>query len=282
MKQNYAVIGHPIGHTMSPFIHYELFKIQGLQVEYSVFDIEPSNLKNSLKTSLSELNGFNVTIPHKEAIIPFIDNIHPSAAKYNAVNCVLKKDGKLYGYSTDAFGFTKALENQNVKLEGKVLVLGAGGAARTLAREAADKGCEITIAARQSGMQRASLLKEWLSEKTKATVTVTQIDNINGNFNLLINATPVGMYPNPDAMPVSEETLCKCESVFDAIYNPQETQLIASAKAHGLKVVGGMDMLVWQAVKAHEYWYGATFDENDIDDVIERANREMTRIFYEK
>ena len=114
MKMNFAVIGHPIGHTMSPFIHKKLFEMQGKNVEYSVFDISPECLNEQFSSTLKLLNGFNVTIPHKETIIPLIDEVDESALKYSAVNCVLCRDGKTYGCSTDAFGFTKALETAGV------------------------------------------------------------------------------------------------------------------------------------------------------------------------
>lgn len=279
--KKFAVIGHPIGHTMSPFIHNSLFKLQGKGVEYSVFDIAPENLEKEMNGVLGSLNGFNVTIPHKEAIIPFLDTVDASALKYNAVNCVLRKNGKTYGCSTDAYGFTKALKTNNVPLTGNVLVLGSGGAARTLAREVSDAGCNVTIAVRQSGLKKAENLQNWLSE-SGGKANVCTLDAINGKFDLVINATPVGMYPNVDAMPISEQQLSNCKAVFDAVYNPENTLLLKTAKGLGIKTVGGMAMLVWQAVKAHEFWYGAEFKTADIENIIEMANREMERIFYEK
>ena len=281
MTQKFAVIGHPIGHTMSPFIHKKLFALQGKDVEYLTLDVSPEDLKDAVSGILSTLDGFNVTIPHKETILPFVDEVHQSAAKYNAVNCVLNRGGKVLGWSTDAFGFVKAMESSGVALLGKVLVLGSGGAARTVAREVCDHGCKVTIAVRPDGLSKAESLKVWLKENG-GTASVCTFEEISGEFDLLVNATPVGMYPNTDAMPITTQQLKGCKAVFDAVYNPENTMLLKTAKILGIKTVGGMAMLVWQAVKAHEHWYGATFDTADIEMLISSANHEMERIFDEK
>ena len=281
MLQKFAVIGHPIGHTMSPFIHNSLFAINGVEVEYQTLDISPEKLSDEIGGILAPLTGFNVTIPHKENIIPLLDYIDDSAKKYNAVNCVKNDNGKLYGCSTDAFGFTEALKASDVPLSGNVLILGSGGAARTLAREASDSGCNLTIAVRETDIKKANKLKIWL-EENGGKVDVIRLEEINGEYDLCINATPVGMYPNTGVMAITKEQLSHCKAVFDAVYNPKRTKLIETAEDLGIKAVGGMAMLVWQAVKAHEFWYGATFETERIEKIIEAANREMEHIFYEK
>lgn len=281
MMDRFAVIGHPIGHTMSPFIHKRLFECSKINAEYSALDIFPDQLASNTKNQLLKLSGFNVTIPHKEAIIPLLYEIDDSAKKYNAVNCVKCKNGKLYGCSTDAFGFTAALTANNVSLSGDVLILGSGGAARTIAREAADHGCTVTIAVRESDIQKANELKDWLC-KNGGRANTTLIKDINGKFDLCVNATPVGMYPNVNACPIGEEILKNCSAAFDAVYNPRETEFLKLAKKLQLKAIGGMTMLVWQAVKAHEFWYNAKFEIADVQKIIDEANAEMEHIFYEK
>lgn len=281
MKQNFSVIGHPIGHSMSPYIHKRLFELSGIDAEYCTLDIAPENLKTSIR-QLSSLNGFNVTIPHKETIIPLLDGIDASAQTYNAVNCVKNDNGKLYGCSTDAYGFSKALSAEGVKLCGKILVLGCGGAAKTIAREAVSYGCEITIAALESDLPKAAQLCAAL-EVVGAKAQCVELSKVDGEFDLLVNATPCGMYPKVDAMAdVNIDCLKKCHAVFDAVYNPAETLLIKTAKQYGIKTVGGMAMLVWQAVKAHEFWYGGTFQNEEIKQIIKDADKEMMRMFYEK
>lgn len=279
--EKYAVIGHPIGHTMSPYIHKELFELKGIKAEYSALDIEQTALANNVKYVMAGLKGFNVTIPHKEQIIPLLDYIDESAAKYNAVNCVKSDGSKLYGCSTDAYGFIKALESGNVDLNGNVLILGAGGAARTLAREATDKGCSVTLAVRDPDSEKVLSLKNWLNQNG-GQAKIMALDNVSGKFNLCINATPVGMYPKTGLSPVGADVLKNCSSVFDAVYNPRETEFLKIAKELGLKAVGGMAMLVWQAVKAHEFWYGGKFEPSEVEKIIDAANEEMERMFYAK
>ena len=281
MTLKFAVIGHPIGHTMSPFIHKKLFALKGINVEYSTLDIPPESLEKEMTETLSKLDGYNVTIPHKQLILPFLSHIDDTAKKYNAVNCVLKTNKETHGFSTDAFGFTQALKASGVALKGKVLVLGAGGAARTLAREAADMGCEVTFAVRSLDLFNAKELAGWLIENG-GKATATTLDKITGEYDLLINATPVGMYPHCDAMPISKEQVSRCKAVFDAVYNPEKTMLLKTAEELNIKTVGGMAMLVWQAVKTHWYWYGGEFEVGEIEKIIQQANEEMKRIFYEK
>ncbi|MEE1187208.1 MAG: shikimate dehydrogenase [Acutalibacteraceae bacterium] len=274
MQENieYAVIGHPIGHTMSPYIHTRLFKLQNKTVNYSKLDISPDALKDSF-SSLKTLKGFNVTIPHKQSIIQFIDKLDSSALKYGAVNCVDTKDGITYGYNTDAYGFIKSLESNNVKLEGKVLICGSGGVARTFAKESIGCGCDVYIAAINNE-------SEYL--KSELDFTSIEYSQINGGFDIIINATPVGMYPKCDNAILSENQLAGCKVLFDAVYNPCKTKLLQIAEKSGITAIGGMSMLVWQAVKAHEIWYDAKFDLDDINNLIADANMALGEIFGEK
>lgn len=277
MSNKYAVIGHPIGHSMSPFIHKKLFELSGVNAEYESFDIDPEDLGDSIG-KLSALSGFNITIPHKETIIKYLDSIDESAMRYGAVNCVKCENGTMSGCSTDAYGFKKALSSAGIGLSGNVLVLGCGGAARTLAREATDAGCTVTVAARERSLQKATALSEWINRSGgKASAAVT--GSVSGYFDLLINATPVGMYPNTDASPATDELLSSCGALFDAIYNPDVTVLMSKAASLGIKTVGGMPMLVWQAVAAHEFWYGASFENSDIEKIIADAKKELGVIF---
>ncbi len=271
----FAVIGHPIGHSMSPYIHSRLFEISGVNAEYTMMDIAPQSLSDKFSSDLTMLNGFNVTIPHKTAIIPLLDNLSDEARLYGAVNCVRLGDSA-DGFNTDAYGFKAAIAMRGIPLEGKVLLLGSGGAARTVAYEAALSDCEVTIAARSnSGTQLANEIKH----KTGKDIQTTDYANIYGEYDLVVNATPVGMYPDIDSSPLNKEQLCGCRSLFDAIYNPRETLLVKYAHECGMTVAEGMAMLVMQAAKAHEIWYGGSFTSEQIENVIRGANTEMERIF---
>lgn len=263
---------------MSPFIHKRLFEISGVGAEYSVMDIAPENFASEFK-NIKSLNGCNLTIPHKSAVIPLLDELHPWAKLFGAVNTV-KFGEKNIGYNTDCIGFTKALETAKIPISGNVLLCGNGGAARMMAFVCAEKGCNLTFSVRESGIKKAEKIKEEIRAAFKnAEVSVSLSENVTGNFDLLLNATPCGMFPKIDAMPVREKVLSKCENVFDCIYNPNETQLLKKAKANGSGTAYGMPMLLWQAAAAQEIWNGVKFSEDDVNALVEEAVREMERIF---
>lgn len=281
MINKFAVIGHPMGHTMSPFIHERLFGISKIDVEYSVYDIHLNDLKSKMEF-LKSLAGFNITIPHKQAIIPFLDYLDESATRYSAVNCVSMLNGKSIGYNTDAFGFLTALKAGGLELKGNVLIAGCGGVARTMAREAVIGGCHVTFGVLPRSIVAAQSLCDELNNICEKSCRINLLDRVRGNFDLLVNATPVGMYPKVDAMPVTTNQLKNCGSVFDAIYNPNETVLLKNARQLKIKAVGGMSMLVWQAVASHKHWYNAEFNPSDIEKLIDDSKAEMLRLFNEK
>ena len=276
----YAVLGYPLEHTMSPFIHEKLFTAQGMSASYEKRELPPEALAQALP-SLRALDGFNLTIPLKSAILPFLDQLEDRAALYRAVNTVKCSQNILTGYNTDYIGFLRALESAGITLSGRVLLCGAGGAAHMMAFEAAMAGCTVTIAARPSGLSRAqSLAQEVRGKIPGANITALTYDTVSEAFDLLLNATPAGMYPHPDCMPVEANVLARCKAVFDAVYNPRETLLLRTARQNGAVCAYGMPMLVWQAAAAQEIWNGRTFTAGQIAPVIEQANREMERVFH--
>lgn len=280
-KKKFAVIGHPIGHTMSPFIHKRLFELSGQNCDYDVLDIAPEVLGVQFQSVLKELAGFNITIPHKQGIIPYLTRLDPKAALYGSVNTVKNIDNKVYeGYTTDPDGFLKALKFGNIPFKGNVVIVGCGGVARTFAYEAALAGCNLTIAVRPEDLPIAAALAGELRLKSGVTSLATSyISRMEGDFDLLVNATPVGMYPHTDAMAVSKETLSHCACVFDAVYNPLETTLLKTARANGSTVLGGISMLVWQAVVAHEIWDGSVYSDDDIRQLCSDTSEELNRKF---
>lgn len=274
--KKYAVIGHPIGHTMSPFINTRLFALSGIEAEYTKLDIAPEDLKSSYDSVLSKLDGYNITIPHKQNIIPLIDKIDSKAKMYGSVNTVANKDGVATGYTTDPDGFLKALKAAQITINGRVVIVGCGGVARTMAYEVALKNLPLLFAVRKEDTQIAQYLCNEIQNTVEgAKVSYCLIDELSGDIDLLINATPLGMYPKIEVQPVSDDVISKCSSVFDAVYNPLETVLIQKAKANGSKAVGGMSMLVWQAVVAHEKWDGSVYDVADIDKLCLDASEEL-------
>lgn len=275
--EKYTLIGHPLGHSMSPFIHDMLFKISGREAQYSCTDISPENLSEEI-SSINQLDGYNITIPHKVPVISFLDELDETALRYGAVNCVGKKDGILTGYNTDCVGFLRSAEG--LKLDGKTLLLGCGGVGRMIAIELALKGSDITIAIIPEAVSMAeTLISEIKSLAPSASVKYIMMNEINDVYDLLINATPVGMYPKSDCCPVSDEIISQCKGVFDVIYNPVKTVLIKKAESMGIKAVGGMAMLVLQAVKAHEIWNGDFYTQQQISEIIDAAERKVEADF---
>ena len=276
--EKYALTGHPLGHTMSPFIHSRLFALTHRNAEYSVCDRPVDSFKDAFDSELSRLNGFNVTIPHKQTIIPLLDRLDSEAEFYGAVNCVACGEEKV-GYNTDAYGFLAALDSAGISLAGRVLVLGNGGAARTVAFEAARRGCQITVASRSDKGQ--ALAKE-LERRLGCEIEVLRFSQITGGYDLVVNATPVGMYPYTDECVLEKEQLRGSKALMDLIYNPRKTKLVSHAEELGLKVAQGMEMLVQQAARAHEIWYGATFEPQSISEVVADANAYLERHFGSK
>ena len=276
----FFVIGHPLGHSMSPFIHIRLFAAQGITARYTARDIAPDRLEAELPDLLETAGGLNVTIPYKQAVIPFLDGLRGRAELYRSVNTVAITDEGCFSYNTDAEGFLAALEGGGVALKGRVALLGCGGVGRTFACEAALAGCTIVNGVRESDLPQAAELEAYVRRLApEVAYEITTLDRLQGDFDLLINATPVGMYPHADAMPVEKAVLDRTAAVFDAVYNPGVTALLACAAACGAKTVGGMPMLVWQAAIAHRIWYKAEFSAGDMAALVEASQAEMQRLF---
>lgn len=282
----FAVIGHPIGHTMSPFIHKRLFALSGHAPEYVVLDVPSIPEKIGI---LREKDGFNITIPHKSAILPYLDEIDEKAALFGSVNTVKAENGRLCGYTTDGVGCYKALRRFALDFDGALLILGRGGAARAIAFEAvltAEKP-QIDFACRGESMEKAAELCAELSalcEKqgkvgTFRVLSYEALAAEDKGYDLVLNTTSVGMYPKTGVSVVGAEVLKRCKAAFDAVYNPGETEFLRLAKENGLVTVGGMGMLVCQAVAAHEIWYGAVFEDGDIERLIADAEAETERVF---
>ncbi|MCD7891258.1 MAG: shikimate dehydrogenase [Ruminococcus sp.] len=264
--KKYALIGHPLGHSMSPLIHYRLFGLSGCkECVYELTDILPEELENKLDY-LKSLEGFNITIPHKTAVIPLLDELADSARRYNAVNCVKNDGGRLVGYNTDCDGFLRSVEE--FPLDGSVLLLGCGGAGRMMGIEAARRGASLTIAVRQSSVKKAQILMAEILDKYSVSIKIIDIGNIDGKYDVLLNSTPVGMFPNVNDCPVSDRVIESCGYFFDAVYNPTDTVLIQRARAMGKTAVGGAAMLVYQAVKAHEIWDGDFYTSQQAEAII--------------
>ncbi len=276
-----GLLGHPLGHSLSPKLHEKLCRFMEEPIDYKKFDISAEELPERIQ-QLKELDGFNVTIPHKLRIRDYLDELDESAQKHGAVNVVSKQNGKYIGYNTDCIGFIRSMEAADIPLEGKVCIVGLGGAGRMFATECAYRGCQITFALRKERIEALEAgaqedlydLKTKLSSISGYPVEVLASEELKGDFDLLINASPIGMFPKTDASPVSRDALRGVKAVFDCIYNPAETLLMKDAKAAGCRVCGGLPMLVWQAAAAQEIWYGKRFTQEQVEQVLREMEAE--------
>ena len=260
-----GLIGHPIKHSYSPFIQNYAFELMNLDYVYLPFDVPTENIKSAVNGILAlELKGLNVTLPHKEKIIKFLDELSEEASIIGAVNTIVNDHGKLIGYNTDAHGILETLLPYKDKISGtKVTVIGAGGSARaviyTLLRHF--KPEVINIINRTH--QRADTLVNDFSLKMRYdsfhTFELFPPDNAEtlSNSRLIINATTMGMFPDvDDTITDLEESFNEEQIIFDLIYNPTKTNFLEMAEIQGAKVVGGLKMLISQAAKSFELWTG--------------------------
>jgi len=296
---SFGLIGYPLGHSLSPQIHVAALHALDLNGEYNLYPVRPfpdgRDELNALLVGVrvGKIHGLNVTIPHKQNIIPLLDTLTPAAKAIGAVNAIFLADGKLVGDNTDALGFWMDLDtNLNVQsfLNSEVLVLGAGGSARAVIYALLSQGFHVTIAARRT--EQAQELKEHFSETTeinsqpvpKLRQTVSETQSLSGGnkssitrssitvinlqtlinkpsiatpFSLIVNTTPVGMSPHTDASPWPQEIPYPDKAaIYDLVYNPRKTLLVSSALAAGHPAHSGLGMLVEQAALAFERWTG--------------------------
>lgn len=254
-----GLIGYPLGHSLSPKIHTAALKAVGLQGNYSLFPIHPDD-KQGLRDLLAhvrsgEIHGLNVTIPHKQNVIEFMEELTPTANVIGAVNTIYMRENKLIGDNTDAPGFLadlKQVSNSSFTTPHSALVLGAGGSARAVVYALCNDGWNVTLAARR--IEQAQQLSQSFG---KYDLQLSTFDLQPATFNLIVNTTPVGMTPNPDHSPLPENLSLPANAfVYDLVYNPRETKLVREARAQGLNASTGLGMLIEQAILAFEKWTG--------------------------
>lgn len=257
-----GLIGYPLGHSLSPKIHAAALKACNLQGCYSLFPIHPED-KQGLKDLLArirsgEIRGMNVTIPHKQNVIEFMDELTPTAQAIGAVNTIYMHGDKLIGDNTDAPGFLadlKRVSNSSFTLQPSALIFGAGGSARAVVYALANDGWNVAIAARR--IEQAQQLADSF---TNFQVQVADFSSfIIHHPSLLVNTTPLGMTPDIETSPLPENTIfAENTFIYDLVYNPRETKLVRDARAQGRNASTGLGMLVEQAALAFEKWTGHT------------------------
>lgn len=273
--ENYGLLGYPLGHSLSPFIHKCLFEAAGSNSTYELFEINEDNLDAQIGRLMC-LNGFNVTIPHKLNIIKYLDELDEKAALFGAVNTV-KTGEKTVGYNTDCSGFLRALESAGIEFSGKVLLCGTGGVARMIAFEAVLHGCDLTVAYRASSADKALKIQSEIKEKLGKDITVKEYKDIEQGWHLIVNGTSAGMYPNVNNSPLPQNIVSSADAVYDVIYNPAETLFLKYAREAGIKRSNGLSMLVWQAAVAQEIWTGGKFSVAQVESVIKKTEKELLK-----
>lgn len=254
----YGCIGEHLSHSFSKEIHNALADYDYVLKELSKDEITQFFEKRDFK-------AINVTIPYKKDVIPFLDWVSPEAQSIGAVNTIVNRDGKLYGYNTDFFGLKSLIERQNVSLLGKkVAVLGSGGTSNTAFAVAKSMGAR-------------EIIKVSRSEKD-GYVTYENLYAHNGDVQIIINTTPCGMYPNIGEAAVDSDKLMHIEAVFDAVYNPLKSKLVCDAIKHGCTASGGLYMLVAQAAYAVEKFIGSSVDMSLTQKVFENLYKQKANI----
>jgi shikimate dehydrogenase len=267
----YAILGHPVYHSLSPKLHNAVFHEMGLEDrKYEFCDVPPEKLEDVLEElRKGKYSGFSVTIPYKQTVMKYLEEVSERAKRLGAVNTILsREDGTLFGDNTDYFGFAKSLEEAGV-LNSKVqipkpnaLVLGSGGVAQAVIAVLHDHGYQVTVASRKGrevSKDRNDRKEIDELKDVHERFLVKGYDELdpNGDYQMIVNTTPVGMYPRNDETPLKEDDWYKKDRVYvDVIYNPKKTLFLNKAEHAGAKVVTGDRMFLWQAVEQAKIFTG--------------------------
>ena len=249
-----GLLGRKLGHSYSPQIHSHLG-----DYSYALFEKEPEELEDFLRCG--DFTGINVTIPYKKDVIPYLDELSPTAQKMGSVNTVVRRaDGTLFGHNTDYFGFTALVKHSGIPVEGKnVLVLGSGGTSNMAVTALKDLGAQPIVISRSGENNYHNL-------------------HLHTDASVIVNATPVGMYPNTGVSPIDLKQFSHLEGVLDVVYNPARTQLLLDAEALGIPCENGLWMLVAQAKEASEYFTGTSLPDTCIEKIHRILSHQMKNI----
>jgi shikimate dehydrogenase len=257
-----GVFGDPVAHSKSPIMLNRAFRECGLNAAYAAFHIKPGQLKEAVQgVRALGFRGVNVTIPHKEEVMLYLDEIDSGAREIGAVNTIVNEQGRLIGYNTDGIGYVRSLrEETGLELAGRrILFLGAGGAARGVVYALAKQGpAHITIANRtvERARQLAQVMGKIADTSAIGLDELAGLANKAGEWDLIVNNTSVGMYPNVNDTPLPGSLIRPHMVVSDIVYTPLQTRFLREAQAAGAKTHSGLGMFVYQGAYAFEYWTG--------------------------
>jgi len=268
------VIGDPIGHSLSPAMHNAAFKKLGIDCAYGAFRVRKSQLRAFMKRVRRDFIGVNVTIPHKVEVMKYLDELDEKAREVGAVNTVVNRGGKLIGFNTDVYGVEAALRRNRVVVAGKkIVVIGAGGAGRAVLSALSPKARRIVIFDRNEGKAEGLAAERRGMGAEVRAAPIHALAAELADADILVNASPVGMYPNVGETPVEKKLLRPGLTVFDVVYNPRRTRLLREAASLGCRTVSGDWMLASQGARAFELFTGRKAPFNEMLKAIRRGLR---------
>ncbi|SEB40388.1 shikimate dehydrogenase [Paenibacillus sp. GP183] len=274
----YGVFGDPVRHSRSPLMMNRAFQEMGINAAYAAFHVKPDELGNAVAGIRAlGFRGVNVTIPHKVEVMRHLDAIDEGARRIGAVNTIVNENGKLTGFNTDGIGYVRSLQEETgIELEGmRVLLLGAGGAARGVAFSLAKAGVRRIVIANRT-IDRAIELATAIGEFTDTEGTgLDDLADKMGSVDIIVNTTSAGMHPHVAELPMNSELIESEHIVSDLIYNPRITRFLKEAEARGAKIHGGLGMFIYQGAYALEYWTGNAAPAAAMRHIVEQSLQEQ-------
>lgn len=271
MEKLFGLIGEKLGHTYSPIIHKKILEQIGMEGHYGLFEVKREYIDNVV-VGLKALGykGVNVTIPYKRDIMKNLDDLSPEARNIGAINVIdIDDEGRAIGYNTDYYGFGMMLKDAKIDIKGEnAVILGTGGTSKAVIEYLKNQGIKDMVMVTRD--KDASRFKNY----DLKIVDYNDLKNIR-NYSIIINTTPVGMYPNMDNSPVDRSTLSKFSYAVDLIYNPISTVFLKEAEDEGLKTANGLYMLIAQAVKSQKIWNDIEIPESIIENIMTYFNEEI-------
>ncbi len=252
------LLGYPLGHSVSPAMQNAAFRALGIDWDYMRLETERAKLRESIaKIRAGDCAGANVTIPHKQAVIELLDDLSETARRINAVNTIVNREGKLFGDNTDAPAFIRSLKENHIHpRNARVAILGAGGAAFAVTFALAAEGAREIVIINRNGARAADLADRLHENFPQLGIAVNWLEAAS-DAHILVNATPVGMYPNVAESPMPRgQEFSPRPIIVDLVYNPIETKFLSDAKRAGARTIGGLGMLVHQGAASFKLWTG--------------------------
>ena len=276
-----GLIGNPVGHSVSPAIHNNLARLTGKDMVYTTFKVEKGDVASAVRGAYSlNILGLNVTVPHKSEVIDSLVDIDPLAKAIGAVNTLVRVDGGFKGYNTDILGLARELEDEGIELaDSKVIILGAGGAARAITFLCSSKGAKKIYLLNRSvdkAQDIAHAVNTHFHNEKVIPMNIADYADIPGTDYIVIQTTSVGLHPNDTAVVIDDEAFYKKAAVgVDIIYNPGETMFMKLIKAQGKKAYNGLKMLLYQGVSAYELWNDCKITKEEADEVYKCLQKEL-------